>query len=561
MRYPTPSAYQEAVQYPATAFSDPELQRAEPVWTPLGLPKSITGAFAVVFKMQGDAGEQAVRCPLAEIPDAESRYARLATQASELPGYVPSRYITRGIQVEGQWFPTLVMPWLEAMPLHRFVATNRHRPDMLRACAEALRGVMAAWHAAGIAHGDLQHGNILVEGNSADALRLHLIDYDAVGFGPKAKTAHEAGHRNYSHPEAPASPLQRDQFALLVISTALRAVEAEPSWWDAYDSGENLLFSASDLYDPAQSPLFQALWAHPEVGPYARLLAAAALGPASRIPAWEDSGTADVPIPQERTPDAQRRARIDWVTILPFAAFGGMAIVFHYVWFCVGFTWLFVRFVFHPETKRARRSTAALRLLRRELREAEAQLRAVEAEQERVQNGIERAREARLKAVREDYFESCLKHHLMVETLEVEGVSFKAMVRIKGAGIRNAWLATPERLAQVSDLAEATRISVGFWRNSLLAQYAAGCPDTLSEAELRRLGRQREHRLAEISQERERLSRRLEALQQEQSMLKARVALSKGKVLKRVFVVLPEERPDAPAPRPTPQGVAIPLEE
>lgn len=558
MRYPTPSAYQEAVQFPATAFAEPELQRAEPEWTPLGLPKSVTGAFAVVFKMHTDGGALAVRCPLADIPEAESRYTRLAERASGLAGYVPSRYIARGIQVEGQWWPTVSMPWLDAMPLHRFVATWRAQPEMLHACEQALAGVMAAWHDVGIAHGDLQHGNILVEGSRAEDVRVHLIDYDAVGFGPKAKTLHEAGHRNYSHPEAPTSPLLRDRFALLVLRTALRAVSADPALWTSYDSGENLLFAASDLYDPAQSPLFQALWTLPEVSAHARALAAAALGPASRVPHWDEAGSASVPIPPSRTPAKGTFSRIDWTTLLPAVLLGGMAMVVSYLWLFALLSWVVLRFALHPDTRRERRAAAAMRALRREIRLAEAQLRSVEHEQTELRAGMDKARAVRLKEVQEAYLESCLKHHLMAETLEVEGVSFKAMVRMKGSGIRNAWLATPERLAKVVDLADETRARVSLWRNGLIAQYAAGCPATLSEAELRRLGRQREHRLTEIGLERDRIQRRMEALRTEQAALEDRAV--RGGRFVRAFVRPQPEQVDAPAPRPTPQGVAIPLE-
>ncbi|QLQ08322.1 MAG: hypothetical protein HZY76_21580 [Anaerolineae bacterium] len=48
----------------------------------------------------------------------------------------------------------------------------------------------------GIAHGDLQHGNVLV---AADELRL--IDYDGMYVPPlSGRESHEIGHRNYQHP-------------------------------------------------------------------------------------------------------------------------------------------------------------------------------------------------------------------------------------------------------------------------------------------------------------------------------------------------------------------------
>jgi hypothetical protein len=55
----------------------------------------------------------------------------------------------------------------------------------------------------GIAHGDLQHGNIiLVPGKKDNSLMLKLIDYDGMFIPPLAGSPKgEVGHAAYQHPE------------------------------------------------------------------------------------------------------------------------------------------------------------------------------------------------------------------------------------------------------------------------------------------------------------------------------------------------------------------------
>jgi len=62
MPWPSPQDYQEAVQNPAYAFSDPELRASSPFLNALGLPLPISGNFACVYKMKNHSRVIAVRC-------------------------------------------------------------------------------------------------------------------------------------------------------------------------------------------------------------------------------------------------------------------------------------------------------------------------------------------------------------------------------------------------------------------------------------------------------------------------------------------------------------------
>src|SRR5438034_11486371 len=73
-----------------------------------------------------------------------------------------------------------------------------------------------------MAHGDLQHGNILVRGGS-----IHLVDYDGMWVPAlKGRHATETGHRAYQHPERSEQDYGQeiDRFSVLVIRSEERRV-------------------------------------------------------------------------------------------------------------------------------------------------------------------------------------------------------------------------------------------------------------------------------------------------------------------------------------------------
>jgi hypothetical protein len=108
-----------------------------------------------------------------------------------------------------------------------------------------------------IAHGDLQHGNIIVNG-----AKLYLIDYDGLYVpGLPISNSNEIGHINYQHPDRSIQHVGPavDRFSAIVIYIALIAVARQPSLWAKYDNSENLLFTRDDFLDPHSSSLIREL--------------------------------------------------------------------------------------------------------------------------------------------------------------------------------------------------------------------------------------------------------------------------------------------------------------
>ena len=77
----------------------------------------------------------------------------------------------------------------------RSVRCNLNNPDVLRDVAVTWRGDLPSLRGIGIAHNDLQHGNVMVQADG----RIRLVDYDGI-FLPGLSPPDEKGHSNYQHP-------------------------------------------------------------------------------------------------------------------------------------------------------------------------------------------------------------------------------------------------------------------------------------------------------------------------------------------------------------------------
>lgn len=268
MTWPTPQDYNEAVQSPSLSFADPELRSGVVDLTSLGLPRPITGNFASVYRLRCRSGEWAVRCFWREYADMQRRYEAISMHLASagLPYTLPFEYQPQGIKVRGTWYPLLKMQWADGSLLNEYVWEHRHHPTALDRLARAWLDLAAALEGAGLAHGDLQHGNVLVVNGD-----LKLVDYDGM-FVPALAGAvsHETGHQNYQHPGRTGRHFgpSLDRFSQWSIYVGLRALGADPGLWDAVQGREErLLFHASDLAAPPSSPLFTLLRTHadPEV--------------------------------------------------------------------------------------------------------------------------------------------------------------------------------------------------------------------------------------------------------------------------------------------------------
>src|SRR5215203_3820164 len=289
--WPSARNYAEAVQCPLVCFEEPSLKRLLPAVDRLGMPLVTSGQFAYVFKLNpGDDGGEtvAVRCFRGFLGDRKERYRALdahlnAKRIASLPQF---KYLPKGILVAGRRYPVLVMEWVEGPTLDVYLDEAVGRREALLHMADEWVRLVTALRAAGIAHGDLQHGNIIVEGG-----RLRLVDLDGM-YVPALRglKASEVGHQHYQHPARDITHFSRDtdNFSALVVYLSLISLAERPELWREHHD-ENLLFTRADFSNPAASALFPKIGAIGEE--HARLAevlkAACASGPGAAPPLTE----------------------------------------------------------------------------------------------------------------------------------------------------------------------------------------------------------------------------------------------------------------------------------
>ncbi len=265
MDWPNPQDYNEAIQSPASCFAEPSLRSSQVELTAMGLPRPISGAFTNVYKLVSSDGKvNAVRCFHSDIPDLKLRYLKILEKLSGLNAswLIRTEYIEQGIKVQGGWFPIVKMDWANGLPLDRYLAKHGNNQAKLNNLVEHLRKILADMKHHGIAHGDLQHGNILIVDDE-----MKLIDYDGF-FVPELEglSSAELGHANYQHPYRSREHFGAyiDNFPAWLITISLMAIAADPELLSYSKDRECLLFAHADLLAPYESALFTKLREHPQ---------------------------------------------------------------------------------------------------------------------------------------------------------------------------------------------------------------------------------------------------------------------------------------------------------
>ena len=287
---PTRDAYTAAMQNPGDRFRDPELANGRTARKASGQPVVYSGQFASVYRMSGPGRDHAVRCFVSEAPNRQQRYRALSDYLNMMrpPGFVSFAYLDRELLIRGERHPVLKMDWVDGQTLDRYVAANLANPAALRALAARWSKLMKDLQSMPIAHNDLQHGNVIV----TPAGDLRLVDYDGVFLAPfRGDHSPELGHRNYQHPSRTARDYDEriDNFPALVIHLSLLAIARDPSLWNRFHDGDNLLFTRADLAHPGGTPLWSQLERipHPEMPRLTRELERCCRLPVSQVPTLE----------------------------------------------------------------------------------------------------------------------------------------------------------------------------------------------------------------------------------------------------------------------------------
>ena len=291
MKYPSSEEYGQALQFPQKTLLDPTLASGTVELDGMKLPFGRSGGFALTFKIRAGGKDHAFRCFYADRPTMAKRYAAISSAVSRasLSYFVNFHYLDPGIRIQAQAFPAIMMDWAEGRTLGIFIEQHLNDPGRLLALQQQLHGMALALEGAGIAHGDIQPGNIVV-GPSGD---VKLVDYDGM-FVPAISSlgSIETGHRHFQHPgrmllEPFDSTL--DRFSFAVMHAGLAALAERPSLWNALKGDPDaLLLRDTDFADPGNSAAFNELVRLPKSGIIYQRLRAIAAGSYQEIPSFSD---------------------------------------------------------------------------------------------------------------------------------------------------------------------------------------------------------------------------------------------------------------------------------
>jgi hypothetical protein len=293
MALPRGDEYNQAVQNPTISFADNELKSCQVETTPLGLPKPYSGGFTTTYKLRGSSRNWAVRCFTREIKDLQQRYRSIGNFLSQnnCSFLVDAKYLQNGIRISGNYHPIIKMNWLDGEPLNAYIDRIYNQKTILESLLNEFTNLIKQLENYGIAHGDLQHGNIMVKNE-----KLFLIDYDGMYLPDLANLAvNELGHPNFQHPRRAAKNYNKyiDRFSAIIIYTAIKAIIINPNLWRKYENGDNLLFKGNDFANPSGSALLKELVGYAELARLANNIAAICTLEFSEIPSLQEfiSGT------------------------------------------------------------------------------------------------------------------------------------------------------------------------------------------------------------------------------------------------------------------------------
>lgn len=256
-----PADIVDIIQVPAL-IKDNFIKAGSVVLDERGNPIHYTGGFAVVFPFIVNNENWAFRCWYNNVGKIGNRLKILSEELNriKLPYFCQFHYSEEGIVIDGGIKPTTRMLWVDGENIKDYICKNSKKSAVLCALANNFLQMCKDLHKAKISHGDLQHGNILVDNQN----RIFLIDYDSM-YVPALKGEKDiiTGLASYQHP---ARILRKnlyaheklDYFSELIIYLSIVAISKNSSLVDIFNvaNSDNLLFTKEDFENIESSKIY-----------------------------------------------------------------------------------------------------------------------------------------------------------------------------------------------------------------------------------------------------------------------------------------------------------------
>lgn len=263
-RYPMPDEIINSVNTPGLILAS-EARQGYFSRNKHGRLLTYSGGFGIIFQFSIGGKTYAFRCWHKDPGDSVNaqKYQAMSRYLSTHPClyFLPFTYQSEGIVVDGAKYPTLTMEWGHGSLLKEFLADHLLQRSKLMTLAAELEEMFVCLHRLQVAHGDLQHGNILVHSTGKPL----LLDYDSV-FVPalRGEKATIVGYENYQHPARKHQLTlneKMDYFSEVIILLSVLGIALNPDLWTRYKVAETegLLFEKSDFTNLVHARIYADL--------------------------------------------------------------------------------------------------------------------------------------------------------------------------------------------------------------------------------------------------------------------------------------------------------------
>lgn len=225
-----------------------------------------SGSNATVFKICIAKKNYALRCFNRLEPEILERSRKISEflTTQSFPFLVDYEFVDQGIEVDGLVYPVVLMDWVESVSLESYVETNADNAARMDHLITSFNKIVATLQDNHLAHGDLQHRNVVLTKEH----QVKLIDYD--GFyipSLRDETPVELGHNHFTHPDRFENGVfdeRIDRFPAWIISGGLQVARRAPEiFLNRLDYGrDNCLLFNQDDFSSGETSLKRALADH-----------------------------------------------------------------------------------------------------------------------------------------------------------------------------------------------------------------------------------------------------------------------------------------------------------
>ena len=220
-----------------------------------------SGGFTVVFPVYSNGNKWAFRCWHTEMGNVRNRFRIISDYINKLNSqyFCNFYYCDSGLIVDGKVFPTTRMDWVNGKTINQYIIEHANNKELMISLANKFLTMTDTLHKHHIAHGDLQHGNIII----SDTGDIKLVDYDSLFVpGLEGETDIIIGKAEYQHPKRKQVKLtseKLDYFSELVIYLSILTIAYNPSIIREFSIEDSLIFQSTDWDNLEKSPIYSAL--------------------------------------------------------------------------------------------------------------------------------------------------------------------------------------------------------------------------------------------------------------------------------------------------------------